>query len=102
MRWRQPGDDRPWRKYPVALVERKTLDGEPPASDLPATEPGSASFTALHNTPTWTLVVHGPSRRRWGFYLPTGWMLGTDYDRTVRAERRDLYAEITSDVRVDA
>lgn len=42
---------------------------------------------------TWTLCIHGPVRRRWGFYLPTGYMDEKTYDDTVRADRRDLWAE---------
>lgn len=48
----------------------------------------------------WTLVVHGPWRRGWGFYLPTGFMPWRMYDETVRAERRDMWAEISNDDRV--
>lgn len=42
---------------------------------------------------TWTIVIHGPNRRAWGFYLPTGWVDEKTYDQTVRAERRDLFEE---------
>lgn len=48
----------------------------------------------------WTLVIHGPVRRGWGFFLPDGWMDWRTYDRTIRAERRDMYAEISNDERV--
>lgn len=41
----------------------------------------------------WTIVVHGPNVRRWGFFLPTGWVDEYTYDQTVRAERRDLWNE---------
>lgn len=54
-------------------------------------------IVGLHRTPVWTLVIHGPSRRGWGFYLPTGWMAWRIYDNTVRAERRDMWAEISND-----
>lgn len=47
----------------------------------------------LARTPTWTLVIHGPHRRTWGFYLPYGWVDEGTYDRTVRAGRRDLWNE---------
>lgn len=48
----------------------------------------------------WTLVIHGPTRRGWGFYLPSGFMDWRTYDNTVRAERRDMWAEISNDDRV--
>lgn len=50
----------------------------------------------LHSVPTWTLVIHGPTRRGWGFFLNNGWMPWRIYDRDVRAERRDLWADIGS------
>lgn len=40
---------------------------------------------------TWTLVFRGRRVRRWGFYLPDGWMDWKEYDDTRR--RGDLYAE---------
>lgn len=48
------------------------------------------TIIALHRTPTWTLVLRGPRRRRWGFYLADGWMPEAQYDATVR---RDLTME---------
>lgn len=33
---------------------------------------------------TVTLVVRGPKVRRWGFYLPTGWIDWEDYDYAAR------------------
>lgn len=53
-------------------------------------------ITELTAPVVWTLVVHGPSRRRWGFYLPDGWMSQPDYDNSVRAERRDMGVEFTN------
>lgn len=44
----------------------------------------------LRRRTSWTLVIKGPRRRNWGFYLPTGYMPEKQYDETVRAERRDL------------
>lgn len=44
----------------------------------------------------WTLVLRGPVRRRWGFYLPEGFMDESVYDGTVRAARRDLWNEVGS------
>jgi hypothetical protein len=56
--------------------------------------------TALARTPTWTLVLCGPVRRQWGFYLPPmlhemhdGYMDERTYDETVRVHRRDLWEE---------
>lgn len=51
------------------------------------------TITALHRRTCWTLVIGGPRRRKWGFYLPTGYMVEAEYDATVRAERRDLWSE---------
>lgn len=48
------------------------------------------TITELPDGRCWTLVVKGPRRREWGFYLPTGFMSEDEYDRTVRAERRTL------------
>ena len=44
----------------------------------------------------WTLVIHGPWRRLWGFYTPNGWIESSVYDKSVRAERRDLWNEVAS------
>lgn len=57
-------------------------------------------ITDLDRPHVWTLVVHGPWRRGWGFYLPSGFMDWRQYDATVRAERRDMWAEISNDDRV--
>lgn len=51
------------------------------------------TITRLHRRRCWTLVVGGPRRRSWGFYLPEGWMDEGTYDRTVRADRRDLWPD---------
>lgn len=45
--------------------------------------------------PCWTLVIHGPVQRTWGFYVNGKWMQWQEYDRTVRAERRDLHYEVS-------
>lgn len=47
----------------------------------------------------WTLVIRGPRRRRWGFYLADGWMAEADYDATVRAHRRDLWSDQNEEAR---
>lgn len=47
----------------------------------------------LHRRRSWTLVIGGPRRRSWGFYLPTGYMSEAEYDSSVRAERRDLWSD---------
>lgn len=49
------------------------------------------SITELRRRTCWTLVIGGPRRRGWGFYLPTGFVDERTYDETVRAERRDLW-----------
>lgn len=52
-------------------------------------------IVALSRRHVWTLVIHGPPRRRWGFYMPTTWMVHDHYGRTVRAERRDMWDEVS-------
>ncbi len=47
----------------------------------------------LHRPTVWTLVLRGPKWRKWGFFLPTGWMNEHEYDATVRVNRRDLWNE---------
>ena len=51
------------------------------------------TITALHRRTCWTLVIRGPRRRAWGFFLPTGYVSEPVYDTTVRAERRDLWSD---------
>jgi hypothetical protein len=53
----------------------------------------------LRRRTCWTLVIRGPRRRVWGFYLPTGWLPEAVYDATVRAERRDLWSDQNADRR---
>jgi hypothetical protein len=53
-------------------------------------------ITELAGRHCWTLVLHGPRRQKWGFYLPNGWMFKDKYDQTVRAERRDLFPEASN------
>lgn len=55
------------------------------------------TITALHRRHSWSLVIKGPRRRRWGFYMPTGYLPEADYDATVRAERRDLWSDQNSE-----
>lgn len=50
-------------------------------------------ITQLTSSTCWTLVVHGPRRRLWGFFLPSGWVDEHTYDDTVRVDRRDLWNE---------
>lgn len=47
----------------------------------------------LRRRKSWSLVIHGPKRREWGFYLPTGFVDWRTYDTT----RRDMWAEISPD-----
>jgi hypothetical protein len=51
------------------------------------------TITRLARRTCWTLVIGGPRRRPWGFYLPNGFVDEATYDRTVRAERRDLWSD---------
>ena len=48
---------------------------------------------------SWTLVIRGPRRRKWGFYLPTGYVPEAVYDATVRAERRDMWSDQNAEAR---
>lgn len=52
------------------------------------------TITSLRRRTCWTLVIGGPRRRIWGFYLPTGWVSEWVYDHTVRAERRDMWNDL--------
>lgn len=52
------------------------------------------TITTLRRRTCWTLVVGGPRVRRWGFYLPGGYMDEREYDETVRADRRDMWNEL--------
>lgn len=47
----------------------------------------------LHQVTSWSLVIHGPKRREWGFYTPNGWIHWRTYD----IGRRDMWAEISND-----
>lgn len=49
------------------------------------------TITNLCRRTSWSLVIKGPRRRRWGFYMPEGWMSEFDYDQSVRPMRRDLF-----------
>jgi hypothetical protein len=51
------------------------------------------TITSLLRKTSWSLVIGGPRVRRWGFYLPSGYMPEAEYDATVRAERRDLWSD---------
>ena len=53
------------------------------------------TITDLPKGRSWSLVIGGPRRRRWGFYLPTGYVDERTYDETVRANRRDMWAEVS-------
>lgn len=51
------------------------------------------TITDLTRRVSWSLVIKGPRRRKWGFYLPDGYMPEAQYDATVRADRRDLWSD---------
>lgn len=44
----------------------------------------------------WTLVIHGPTRQPWGFYLSSGWIPWKDYEMSDIGRRREMYAEISN------
>lgn len=50
-------------------------------------------ITRLHRRGTWTLVVHGPKRRVWGFYTPDGFVNKDAYERSTRGKSRGLTTE---------
>lgn len=50
----------------------------------------------LSGRTVWTLVVHGPTRRRWGFYLSDDWMRWDVYERSDVGRRRELRADISN------
>lgn len=62
-----PGAPRSWRRFSIHHMPLTT------AHRITAAEPG-----------TWTLVLRGPTRRRWGFYLPTHWIVWTSYPYETR------------------
>lgn len=51
-------------------------------------------IVSLDGPVCWTLVVHGSWRRKWGFYLPAGFVESHVYGQTVRSKRRDLWEEL--------
>lgn len=51
------------------------------------------TITHLNRRHSLSLVIKGPRRRSWGFYLPDGYMPEKQYDATVRAARRDLWSD---------
>lgn len=51
------------------------------------------TITDLARTTSWSLVIKGPRKRLWGFYVPGGWMPEAKYDATIRAGRRDLWSD---------
>lgn len=85
-----------------------TRGGQHPRGELVARRPLSVrvmrldechTITELRRRVSWTLVLAGPVRRNWGFYLPAGYMSEPEYDRTIRAERRDLWSDQNAAVR---
>lgn len=51
------------------------------------------TITSLLTKHSWSLVLKGPRRRSWGFYVNEEWMPESVYDGTVRIHRRDLWSE---------
>ena len=54
------------------------------------------SIKALHGRRSWSLVVHGPTRRGWGFYTPDGWLPWRRYEQTEHGSRRGAVCDISS------
>lgn len=61
------GVERIWRRF---SVHRMPLNV---AHRITSAEPG-----------TWTLVLRGPTRRMWGFFIPDGWVSFKKYDYETR------------------
>lgn len=74
------GIERSWRRF---SIHRMPLNV---AHRITAAKPG-----------TWTLVLRGPTHRRWGFYLPAGWIDWELYPYQVRRP-----SSIDRDVRAHA
>jgi hypothetical protein len=53
-------------------------------------------ITDLHKRTSWSLVIHGPARRVWGFYLPSGFMPWREYEQTAAGKSRNLHVDISS------
>jgi hypothetical protein len=45
---------------------------------------------------SWSLVIHGPNRRNWGFYTPEGWIFWRGYEQSVRGRSRNMHVDISS------
>lgn len=61
------GDERSWRRWSVHVMPLHV------AHRITVAEPN-----------TWTLMIRGRKQRRWGFYLPTGWVDWGEYDYATR------------------
>ena len=98
--------DHPWSFVSIVLRGGYTevrCDARITSGDrVNARRPGSVQLMRLDETHTivrlhrqrcWTLVIGGPRRRRWGFYVNGKWMPEAEYDATIRAGRRDLFVE---------
>ena len=55
------------------------------------------TITGLHKRRSWSIVIHGPYRRKWGFYTPSGFMEAHAYAATSRGRARNLHAEISTE-----
>lgn len=44
----------------------------------------------LRRRTAWTLVITGPVRREWGFYIPRGWVHHVDYEDTPEGRARTV------------
>jgi hypothetical protein len=104
-----PGIDmhsHPWAWVGIILKggyqELRSTENNPEESTWTTRHPGSIksmglneihTITGLLKKNSWSLVIKGPYRRAWGFFTPDGFMVDKEYDATVRAGRRDLWAE---------
>lgn len=50
-------------------------------------------IVCLNGPVSWSLVIHGPNRRPWGFYTPDGWVGSHAYFTTPRGQQRGLRDE---------
>lgn len=47
-------------------------------------------IVALQGKTSWSIIIHGPKKRPWGFFTDEGWVAGTDLETDSRAVRNEL------------
>lgn len=74
VRWRGPG----------SIIFRRATD----AHRLMLDNERNLGGEIVHYTPSWSLFITGPKRRKWGFWCPQGWKPFDEYVRKVDGEGR--------------